>query len=429
MAGHSEAVLTPVRVQRWPQRFTVVFLLFLSVVVLYMDRVNMSVVAPVLMQEFGWDPAMMGTILSAFFLGYFITQIPGGWLSDRWGAKGILGGAVTWWSCVTMLTPFASTMWSMMAVRISLGLGEGMSPPCLYTSVARWVPVSERSRASAFIATGMYVGVVIAFPLAVWIMTHLGWSWVFYLFGVFGLMWSVLWYLLVTNNPEEHPRIAPEEVELILQGQRETPRAQVVPWGRFFRAPAFWALLCAHFCTNWTWYTFLTWLPTYLVQVKGFSLSEMGVYATFPYIAMMLIGNGSAWLADEVIRRGVSVTMVRKVSQTVCFGGAGLFLLLLPQASSPAGTILCLTLGLGSLACFSSGMGINHLDIGPKYAGVLIGLTNTAATIPGILAPIITGFIVKFTGDWNVVFYLATAVMVVGTIVWDLFASGKKLFD
>jgi ACS family sodium-dependent inorganic phosphate cotransporter len=242
-------------------------------------------------------------------------------------------------------------------------------------------------------------------------------------------MWSVLWYLLVTNNPEEHPRIAPEEVELILQGQRETPRAQVVPWGRFFRAPAFWALLCAHFCTNWTWYTFLTWLPTYLVQVKGFSLSEMGVYATFPYIAMMLIGNGSAWLADEVIRRGVSVTMVRKVSQTVCFGGAGLFLLLLPQASSPAGTILCLTLGLGSLACFSSGMGINHLDIGPKYAGVLIGLTNTAATIPGILAPIITGFIVKFTGDWNVVFYLATAVMVVGTIVWDLFASGKKLFD
>lgn len=429
MAGHSEAVLAPVHVQRWPQRFTVVFLLFLSVVVLYMDRVNISVVAPVLMKEYGWDPAVMGTVLSAFFLGYFITQIPGGWLSDRWGAKGILGGSVTWWSLVTMLTPFASTTWSMMAVRVSLGLGEGMSPPCLYTSIARWVPVSERSRASAFIATGMYVGVVIAFPLAVWIMTHIGWPWVFYLFGLFGLVWSALWYLLVTNNPEDHPRITPEEVRLILQGQRETPRAQVVPWRQFFRSPAFWALLCAHFCTNWTWYTFLTWLPSYLVQVKGFSLNEMGVYATFPYIAMMLIGNGSAWLADEVIRRGVSVTLVRKISQTVCFGGAGLFLLLLSHASSPALTILCITLGLGSLACFSSGMGINHLDIGPKYAGVLIGLTNTAATIPGILAPIITGFIVKWTGDWNVVFYLATVVMLVGTVVWDLFASGKKLFD
>lgn len=428
MAVHSEAVAV-VRAQRWPQRFNVVFLLFLSVVVLYMDRVNMSVVAPVLMQEFGWDPAVMGTVLSAFFLGYFLTQIPGGWLSDRWGAKGILGGAVSWWSMVTMCTPFAQTTAAMMTVRVALGLGEGMSPPCLYTSIARWVPIHERSRVSAFIATGMYVGIVMAFPLAVWIMTHLGWPWVFYLFGAFGLMWSVAWYMLVTNNPEEHPRISTEEVQLILQGHQTTPKAQAIPWGRFFREPAFWALLCAHFCTNWTWYTFLTWLPSYLVQVRGFSLNEMGIYATFPYIAMMFIGNGTAWLADDLIRRGLSVTLVRKISQTVAFGGAGLFLLLLAHTDSPAMTVLCITLGLGSLACFSSGMGINHLDIGPKYAGVLVGLTNTAATIPGILAPIITGFIVKFTGDWNMVFYIATAVMFVGTVVWNLFATGKKLFD
>lgn len=108
MAAHSEAAVA-MRIQRWPQRFNVVLLLFFSVVILYMDRVNISVVAPVLMQEWGWDPAVMGTVLSAFFLGYFLTQILGGWLSDRWGAKGILGGAVTWWSLVTMLTPFAQT--------------------------------------------------------------------------------------------------------------------------------------------------------------------------------------------------------------------------------------------------------------------------------------------------------------------------------
>jgi len=428
MAVHSEATVG-VRAQRWPQRFTVVVLLFFSVVVLYMDRVNMSVVAPVLMEEFGWDPAVMGTVLSAFFLGYFLTQIPGGWLSDRWGAKGILGGAVTWWSLVTMATPLAQNTSSMMVVRVALGLGEGMSPPCLYTSIARWVPVSERSRASAFIATGMYLGIIMAFPVAVWIMTHLGWPWVFYLFGVAGIVWSVVWFLLVTNNPEEHPRISPDEIQLILQGQQTTPKAQTVPWDRFFRQPAFWALLCAHFCTNWTWYTFLTWLPSYLVQVRGFSLNEMGVYATFPYIAMMFVGNGTAWLADDMIRRGFSVTIVRKIFQTVAFGGAGVFLLLLAHTESQALTVLCITLGLGSLACFSSGMGINHLDIGPKYAGVLVGLTNTAATIPGILAPMITGFIVKFTGDWNMVFYIAVAVMLFGTVVWNLFASGKKLFD
>jgi ACS family sodium-dependent inorganic phosphate cotransporter len=394
-----------------------------------MDRVNISVVAPVLMQELGWDPAVMGTVLSAFFVGYLLTQVPGGWLSDRWGAKGLLAGAVAWWSLITMLTPFARTTTSMVGVRIALGLGEGLSPPCLYSAMARWVPPAERARVGAVLASGMYIGLVIAFPLAVWIMTRWGWPWVFYIFGALGVVWSAIWYLVVTNGPEEDPRVSQEELRYILQGQQIASQPQVIPWRRFFRERAFWALLCAHFCTNWTWYTFLTWLPTYLVQVRHFSLTEMGIYATFPYIAMMLVGNGEAWIADRMVQRGASVTRVRKISQTIAFVGAAVFLLLLTQVTSPGLTVLCITLGLGSLACFSAGMGVNHLDIGPKYAGVLIGLTNTAATIPGILAPIITGFIVKYTGDWNTIFYLATAVMIVGTIVWDLFATGEKVFD
>ena len=418
-----------VRVHRWPQRLTVVTLLCFSVIILYMDRVNISVVAPVLMQEFGWDPAVMGTVLSAFFVGYFLTQIPGGWLSDRWGTKGILGGSVAWWSLVTMLTPFASATSTMLAMRVALGLGEGMSPPCLYTTMARWVPASERSRIGAVLASGMYIGLAIAFPTAVWIMTHIGWPWVFYLFGAFGLVWSTIWYLLVTNNPEDHPRISQEELHHILQGQHSTPKAETIPWGHILRERAFWALLCAHFCTNWTWYTFLTWLPVYLVQARGFSLSEMGFYATFPYIAMMFFGNGSAWIADGMIRRGASITFVRKLWQTVAFVGAALFLWLLAHTDSSALTVTYITLGLGFLACFSPGMGINHLDIGPKYAGALVGMTNTAATIPGILAPLITGFIVKWTGDWNMVFYLAIGVMLVGTVIWNAFATGEKRFE
>lgn len=428
MAVASQATVV-VTVQRWPQRLTVVTLLCFSVIILYMDRVNISVVAPVLMQELGWDPAVMGTVLSAFFVGYFLTQIPGGWLSDRWGTKGILGGSVAWWSLVTMLTPFASATSTMLAMRVALGLGEGMSPPCLYTTMARWVPASERSRVGAVLASGMYIGLAIAFPTAVWIMTHIGWPWVFYLFGAFGLVWSAIWYLLVTNNPEDHPRMSQEELHHILQGQHSTPKAETIPWGHILRERAFWALLCAHFCTNWTWYTFLTWLPVYLVQARGFSLSEMGFYATFPYIAMMFFGNGSAWIADGMIRRGASITFVRKLWQTVAFVGAALFLWLLAHTGSSALTVTYITLGLGFLACFSAGMGINHLDIGPKYAGALVGMTNTAATIPGILAPLITGFIVKWTGDWNMVFYLAIGVMLVGTVIWNAFATGEKRFE
>jgi ACS family sodium-dependent inorganic phosphate cotransporter len=415
--------------QGWPVRFTVVILMFLSVVILYMDRVNISVVAPVLMQELGWDRATMGFVFSFFFLGYFLTQIPGGWFADRWGSKRLLGGAVAWWSLMTMLTPFARTVPTMLVVRVSLGLGEGLSPPCLYSTIARWVPVGERSRAMAFIATGMYVGLIIAFPIAVWIMTQLGWPWVFYLFGLIGLLWWVAWHFLVIDKPEDHPRISQAELDSILHGQSSTPQAETIPWQRFFRERAFLALICAHFCTNWTYYIFLTWLPTYLVQVRGFSLQEMGLYATFPYIAMMLVGNGTAWIADGMIQRGTSVTLVRKLFQTIAFMGASVFLLLLTTSESQWLTIAYITLGLGSLASFSSGMGVNHLDIGPKYAGALVGITNTAATIPGILAPFLTGLIVEWTDNWNMVFYLAAGVMCVGTLVWNLFATGESLFD
>jgi ACS family sodium-dependent inorganic phosphate cotransporter len=166
MAAEVQAVAAP-RPTGWPRRFTVVLFFFTCALILYIDRVNISVVAPILMAEFGWDPAVMGTILSAFFVGYLLTQLPGGWLADRWGGKGIVGFAVVWWSLATFLTPFASTVPLMIAARIGLGIGEGVTPPALHSMTARWIPTHERSRVIAFDVTGVYVGIALAFPLSV----------------------------------------------------------------------------------------------------------------------------------------------------------------------------------------------------------------------------------------------------------------------
>src|SRR5215510_3554138 len=127
MAIPAEAVAA-VQSTGWPRRFTVVLFFFTCALILYIDRVNISVVAPILMAEFGWDPAMTGTILSAFFVGYLLTQLPGGWIADRFGGKGIIGFAVVWWSFATLLTPFAYAVPLMIAVRVGLGIGEGVSP-------------------------------------------------------------------------------------------------------------------------------------------------------------------------------------------------------------------------------------------------------------------------------------------------------------
>ena len=350
-------------------------------------------------------------------------------MGDRWGPRRVLTFAVIWWSLATFITPFARTVPLMLAARIGLGVGEGVTPPALHSMTARWIPAHERSRVIAFDATGVYLGLMIAFPVSTWLVANLGWPWVFYTFGLLGLIWAVLWYFLVTSRPEEHPTISAAELAYIQQDRPQADLVETVPWRLFFSSSAFWALLVGQFCTLWTWYMFLTWMPIYLVSVRGFSLEEMGVYAMLPYFAMMITANGSGWAADRLIRQGVSPTLVRKGFQSVCFFGSAACLLLLSATTLQWMALVYITLGLGSTAVSAAGFLVNHLDIGPRYAGVLMGIANTVGTIPGILAPAITGFIIQFTGSWDLVFYLAAGISGFGALVWLLFASGERVFE
>jgi len=144
---------------------------------------------------------------------------------------------------------------------------------------------------------------------------------------------------------------------------------------------------------------------------------------------MLIAANGAGWTADGLIRRGVSITLVRKSFQSLCFVGSAGCLLLLSATVSPWLGLLYITLGLGAVATSAAGFLVNHLDIGPRYAGVLMGITNTVGTIPGILAPALTGFIIQFTGSWDLVFYLAAGISGIGALVWLLFATGERVFE
>ena len=151
---------------RVPQRIRMVIFFFLSNLICYMDRVNISVTAPVIMKEFGWNEAALGVILSSFFWGYTLLQIPGGWLADRFGGKRILSMGVLWWSLFTMLTPLARSVGGMTAMRALMGIGEGVNFPSVQSMTAKWIPAGERSRVSGFTLSGVSVGNIIAFPLA-----------------------------------------------------------------------------------------------------------------------------------------------------------------------------------------------------------------------------------------------------------------------
>jgi MFS family permease len=414
---------------RWPKRLNLVLLFFTSNLICYMDRVNISITAPLIMKEYNWDEKTLGIILSSFFLGYTLLQIPGGWLADRFGGKKVLTVGVLWWSVFTLITPLARTVPGMASVRILMGLGEGVNFPSIQSIAARWVPASERSRVMGFILSGVSLGSILAFPLATLIMTTHGWRWVFYIFGLFGLVWCVFWVLFAVNRPEEHQTIHPKELEKILADRPEIPPVKNIPWNKILSKASVWALVINHFCASWGFFMFLTWLPTYLIKAQGFSIKEMGLYSMLPYITMVIGSNATGWLADYCIQRTGNITLIRKLFHTISLVGASILLIFLAQATGKFTVLMLISSALGLMSMTGSTTGPNSMDIAPRYSGTIMGMQTTAGNIAGIIVPLVVGWIVTETGQWSLIFYIAAAIMLFAVIVWNLFATGKQVLD
>lgn len=414
----------------WPRRFILIFLCFLSTLICYVDRVNISVAIIPMAAEFGWDRTMQGIVLSSFFYGYLITQVPGGWLADRFGGKLVLGLGVLWWSLFTLLTPPAAAMSPVLLLtRVTMGAGEGVAFPTIHNLTAHWMPVKERSRSVSLTMSGIYLGTVVALFLSPKIIITLGWPAVFYLSGLLGFIWYGFWHFLAADTPETHPTIHPTEARYIRENLPPVPKTEKIPWSRLLSKAPLWAIIINHFCSNWGFYVILTWLPTYFNQALGVDLSQVGFYSVLPWLVMFVTANFGGWMADALIKSGMPITTVRKLMQSIGFLGPALFLTLIGGVTSAlqATVYMACALGLGSFAL--SGFAVNHLDIGPRYAGILLGITNTAGTLPGIIGVTVTGFILDATGSWRLVFLIAAGIYVFGTIVWNLFATGERVFE
>jgi ACS family sodium-dependent inorganic phosphate cotransporter len=415
----------------WPKRYNIVALCFCAIFICYIDRVNISVASIAMRDQFGWSETEKGFVLSSFFIGYMLAMGVAGWISDRYGAKRVLGFAVVWWSLCTIVTPFAAyaSFGILIAARIAMGIGEAATVPGSYGMFARWIPPQERARAVSLFISGIPIGTLFGLVVTGWIVAEFGWPAAFYSFGLAGLLWVPFWYIIVHDEPRKHPNISGEELALIGDLGHKSGKKKSFPWRVFMRLPAFWALLINHFCSNMVLYISLAWLPSYFRDVQGLSIGGAGLYSAAPWLVMFLMTNVGGWVADRMIARGISTTAVRKIMQISGLLGAAAFLLLLQYATSAnvAVTMLCAVLGLASFTV--SGYGTNHLDIAPNHAGLLMGITNTFGTIPGVVGVALTGFLIDVTGTYNSVFVMVAGVNVVGAIIWALFSSGERLVD
>lgn len=414
------------------ERHKLVALCVAASFVSYIDRVNISVAALAMQEHYGWSETVKGIVLSSFFVGYLLFMVPSGWAANRFGGKRVLGLAVLWWSIFTMLTPLAAgvSFALLIAARIAMGAGEAAMFPAVYNLYSRWVPAAERSRAVALMIGGVPLGTLFALMSSGVLVSHLGWPSVFYLFGLIGLAWCLLWNRYSYDYPDDNPRLTPAERSLLPEvAPRSAKDRPPVPWRQLLTSAPVWALIINHLCSNWILYMLLAWLPSYFRKGLGLSIQSAGLYAAAPWLAMLVCGVASGWLADRWIRGGTDATFVRKFMQIAGLLGAAFFMWQARAVTSPDTALALMCGALGALAMTWGGFVSNHLDIAPRYADVLMGITNTAGTLPGVIGVTVTGALVDASGTYTSAFVLAACVNIFGALVWLLFATARKVVD
>jgi MFS transporter, ACS family, D-galactonate transporter len=398
-------------------------LLLLATTINYVDRSNLSIVAPFLSKELGLDPVQMGLLFSAFAWSYAVANLPGGYVIDRFGSRMVYGIAQLGWSIATLLLGFVSGFGALFGLRFAVGLAEAPAFPVNNRVVSTWFPQRERGRATSTYASGQYIGSALLSPLLFWMATHYGWRSVFWWTGTAGIVSAVIWFALY-REPRESRRANAAELDLIAAGGALTAMAprEHVTWpqvSRLLHERQVWALGLGKFATMSSLYFLLTWFPTYLVRERGLTSLKAGAATSLPYIAATLgVLLGGMW-SDWLLRRGADISAARKIPIVTGFLGASCIILVnYIEGSALALTIL-------TLAYFAQGISGNSWSIIAEVAprnlmGMCGGIINFTGQLAGIVTPIVIGFILRETGSFEWVLAYVSIAGIVGALSYTV---------
>lgn len=384
-------------------RYLIMVMLFITVVINYLDRSNLSIAAPALKDEFGLDTVHEGLILSAFGWTYAAMQIPGGWLVDRVSPRVLYAAALILWSAATFFMGFAGSFVILFVLRLAVGALEAPAYPINNRVVTTWFPEKERATAIGFYTSGQFVGLAFLTPVLAWLQHHYGWHMVFVSTGLLGIVWGVLWYLIY-REPRQFRGANAAEIELIQKGggvvdldKRVTEKKAPFNWndlGLVISQRKLWGVYLGQFCLTSTLWFFLTWFPTYLVKYRGMDFIKSGFLASVPFLAAFIGVLCSGVLSDFLIRRGATVGLARKLP---------IILGLLISTSMIGANFTDSTpwvIFFLAVAFFGNGLASITWSLVSALAPVrLLGLTggvfNFVGNLSSICTPIVIGFLVS----------------------------------
>ncbi len=407
-----------------PVRYRLIGLLTVGAMINFIDRVNISVAAPVLMPTLGLNKAQFGVVLSAFLAGYTLFQFPGGLMADKWNARKIVAYSCLGFSIFTALTPLGGMAFGLMlAIRFLVGAFESVSFPAYASINSRWIPRQEYSRAQTISLSGSYLGQTLGYPLTTWLIGAFSWSVVFYVNAAFGVMWVLVWLAFSTNTPREHPKITQEELQHIEQnrasrpGSPSSPGSTVSPWA-LLRSPQVLLLSLSYMCLVYGVWMIVLWLPTYLVEGRGFSVQMMGWVGTIPTAASFLGLIGGGVMSDTLLRKGFSRRFARAQGPAMCIGLGAPFLIAAVLSPWAGVSVACFAIYLFSINLATGGYWAVPLELNPKLVGAISGVMTCAGNLGGFFGPISAGYIFQSTGKWSLPFLTAAAFAFISFLVF-----------
>ena len=402
-------------------RRTVLLLGFLVSFITYLDRVCISVAAPAMRADLSLSTTQMAAVFSVFALAYGIFEIPMGWLGDRYGQRGLLTRIVVCWSIFTVMTGMARSYIVLVAIRFLFGAAEAGAFPTLTRALARWFPIQDRGRVNGTMWMGARSGGALAPPIAVLLITAVGWRSTFAIFGAIGFVWCVFFWPWYRDDPADHPSVNAAELDYITSGQATPPKEPShapAPWGRMFRNRTMWFLFAMYFCSAYGFFFFVTWLPTYLMEEHGLTLQRSGFYASLP-LAVGAIGciSGGTF-SDWLVRRTGSMRWGRRlvgmggfVLAAVGFAGAAM-------VGDPLAAILWMAFAQGAQDLTLPVAWATCVDVGGRFGGTATGFMNTASSISAMISPLAAAWLEKVFGSFNAMFVSAAIVYFIGGMLW-----------
>lgn len=407
-------------------RVLIAVMLFVTVVINYMDRANLSIAIPSISEEFSLSPAEQGLLLSAFGWTYAALQLPGGWLVDRVRPQVLYASCLILWSLATVFMGMVGGFVALIVLRLLVGGFEAPAYPINNKVATSWFPERERATAIAFYTSGQFIGLALLTPVLSWLQTVLSWHWVFIVTGVVGIAWGVTWYLTY-RAPRQMKLANDAEVELIRSGgglvdlENTATEKRKFSWtdARIVLSKRkLWGIYLGQFCLTSTLWFFLTWFPTYLVSYRGMDYIKSGFLASLPFIAALVGVLVSGVLSDWMVKRGKSLGVARK---SPIIAGLALSTVMIGANFTDSTALVIMFM---SIAFFGNGLAsITWSLVSALAPERLIGLTggmfNFIGNLSSIATPIAIGLLVTKT-SFAPAFVYMTVITVLGVISYVL---------